>query len=181
MLARQRIQRVSAVSDGAHHAGNPIGHTGMRPDLAGIGGVGFGKLDRVHLGGDARGDAQRTVTAVGAKFQGQFRVGAPDSGVEQRAFLVADIDQHRLLVGEPVDGCQDVVDVARPRVLQHVFDYGGFAPVADLARRGDVAGPAAIRHTDHRNSLMIDGFPYRCRQIRWLRCCGSHGAGAYTR
>ena len=38
--------------------------------------------------------------------------------------------------------------------FEHVFDCGGFAPVADLARRGDIAGPVAIRHTDHRNRGM---------------------------
>ena len=155
MLAGQRIQGVPTVADGADHTRDPVGDTGMRPDLPGIGGVGFGEFDGVHLGGGGGlGDAQRAVAAIGAQLEREFRVGAPDRDVEQRALLVADIDQYRLLVGEPVDGCQDVVDVTRASALQHVFDCGGFAPVADLARRGDIAGPVANRHTDHRNRGM---------------------------
>ena len=60
MLAGKRIQSVAAVADGAHHARDLIGDTGMRPDPAGIDGVGFGKLDGIHLcprrgAGDAQG------------------------------------------------------------------------------------------------------------------------------
>lgn len=78
----------------------------------------------------------------------KFRVGAPHRGVGQRPFLVADVDQHRFLVGEPVDDGQHVVDVARAGVLQHVFDGRRFAYVADLTRRGDVADPGG--HPPHR-------------------------------
>src|SRR3984885_9787202 len=121
MLAGQRIERVAAVANSADHTRDSVGHASVGPDLAGIGGVDFGKLDGVHLGG-GRGarDAQRTVAAVGAQLERQSRFGAPDGYVEQHAFFVADVNQHRLLVGEPVDGCQDVVHVARASVLQHV-------------------------------------------------------------
>ena len=151
----------------------------MRPDPTGVGGVGLGKFDGVHLGSRGRpGDAQRPVTAVGAKFERQLRVGPPDGGVEQRALLVADIDQYRLLVGEPVDRRDDIVDVAGPSVGQHVLDGGGFPAVADLARGGDVAAPVAIRQTDHRSRgmrcfrLMIAtlarwAIQLGRRQIRW--------------
>ena len=45
MLAGQRIQRVAAVGNGANHTRDPVGDTGMRPDLAGI--VGYSVLGRV--------------------------------------------------------------------------------------------------------------------------------------
>jgi hypothetical protein len=50
VLAGQRIQRVPAVADGADHTRDPVGDAGMRPDLAGIDGVGFCEFDGVHLG-----------------------------------------------------------------------------------------------------------------------------------
>jgi hypothetical protein len=149
VVAGQRLERASAVTDPADHAGHPVGHAGMRPNLPGVDGVGFGEFDGVHLGGRCGpGDAQRPVAAIGAQLESEFRVGAAHRGVEQHALLVADVDQHRLLVGEPIDGGHHVVDVARAGVLQHVFDRRGLASVADLARRGDVAGPG--RHPQDR-------------------------------
>ncbi len=149
VVCGKRVQRAATVADGAHHAGDPIGDTGMRPDLAGIDGVGFGQLDGVHVGPRRRaGDAQRPIAAVGAQLESHLRLRSPNGCVEQRPLLVADIDQHRLLVGEPVDGCDHIVDVARSGVREHVLDCGRFTPVTDLARRGDVAG--AGRHPPKR-------------------------------
>jgi hypothetical protein len=43
-------------------------------------------------------------------------------------------------VGEPVDRGQHVVDVSLAGVSDHVICGGGLPSVADLARRGDIAG-----------------------------------------
>ena len=92
------------------------------------------ELDGEHLGVRCGpGDAQRAVAAVGAELERQLRVGAADGGVEQLALLVADVDQHRLLGGERVDGGQHVVDVAAPRVGLDVGRAGRFPAVAELA------------------------------------------------
>ena len=142
VLVGQRVQGAPAVADGADDARHAVGDPGMSPDLAGVGGVGFGEFDGVHLRvRSGAGDPQRAVTAVGAQFQRERGIGAPHRGVEELALLVADVDQDRLFVGELVDGGQHVVDVAGPGVLQDVVDRGRFASVTDLARLGDIARP----------------------------------------
>ena len=147
VLVGQRVERRAAVADGADHTGDPVVDAGVRPRSAAPRGVGRRELDGEHLGRRRRaGDPQRAVAAVGAQLQREARVGAADGGVEQRALLVADVDQERLLVGELVDRCQHVVDVAPAGVGHHVVGGGRLASVADLAGLGDVAGtrpPAA--------------------------------------
>ena len=133
-VSGQGVQGPSAVADGADHAGDPVGDPGVRPDAPGVLGVGGGHLDGEHPGLRCRpGDPQCAVAAVGAQFEGQAGIRASHGRVEQQTFLVADIDQDRLLVGEAVDGGDHIVEVTRAGVGQHVLDGGGFAAVAHLS------------------------------------------------
>ena len=45
----QRVERLTAVSDGSDHADDPVINAGVRPDTLGHFGVGGGQFDRVHL------------------------------------------------------------------------------------------------------------------------------------
>ena len=85
-----------------------------------------------------RGDTQCAVAARGAQLQRQFRVRAPHRGVEQLALLVADVDQKRLLIREPVDGVEHAADVALAGIGQDVLNQGGFSTVAHLPGGRDV-------------------------------------------
>ena len=93
-------------------------------------------------------DPQRAVPAVRAELQRELRIGSPDGGVEQGALLVADVDQDRLLVGEPVDRGQHVVDVSLPRVAHHVVGGRSLSAVAELAGLHERA--ATQRQSPHR-------------------------------
>jgi hypothetical protein len=79
------------------------------------------------------GDAERAVAAVGAQLKGEPGIGAADCGVEKFAFLVADVDQERLLVGERVDGGKDVVEVAATRIGLDICRAVRLPAVTDLA------------------------------------------------
>jgi hypothetical protein len=68
-------------------------------------------------------------------------IGAPHGGVEQLPLLVPDVDQHRLLAGELIDGGQHVVDVTGAGVFENIVDCSRFASVTDLAGCGDIPGP----------------------------------------
>ncbi len=146
---RARPRRAAAVADGPDHTGNPVGHPGVGPDAPGDLGVGGGELDREHPGSRrGTGDAHRPVTAVGTKLEGQSRVRPDHCRVEQRALLVADVDQERLLVGELVDGGDDIVDVARAGVGHHIIGGRGLSAVAPLTGAREVSG--ADSHPDER-------------------------------
>ena len=142
VVASQGVQGGAAVGDGADHAGDPVRDTGVRPDPARVGGVCLGQLHREHPRvGCCTGDPQRAVPAVGAQLQCQCRVCPAHRGVEEQAFLVADVDQDRLLIGEAVDRGDDVVEIAGAGVGEHIVDRGGLPAVADLSRSGDVSHP----------------------------------------
>ena len=84
MLVGQRVQGAPAVADGADDTRHSVGNPGMSPDLPGIGGVGFGEFDGVHLRvRSGPGDPQRAIAAVGAQLQRQRGIGTPHSGVEE--------------------------------------------------------------------------------------------------
>ena len=107
-----------------------------------MGGIGLGQFHRQHPRSRCGpGDSQRAVPAVGAQLQRKRRVCPAHRGVEEQAFLVADIDQDRLLIGEAVDGGDDVVEVPGAGVGEHVVDRRGLTAVTDLSRSGDISDP----------------------------------------
>ena len=67
--------------------------------------------------------------------------GAAHCGVEEQAFLIADVDQDGLLIGEAVDGGNHVVEVSGAGVAQYVLHRCGLPAVADLPGPGDVPDP----------------------------------------
>ena len=73
----QGVQGLAAVADGADHTRHPVGDPGMRPDPAGVGRVGCGEFDGVHLGvGRGARDPKRAIAAVGAQLECELRVGS---------------------------------------------------------------------------------------------------------
>ena len=142
-------RRSAAVPDGADHAVTRSATPACAQMRRATCGVGRRQFDRDDLGRRrGPGDPQRAVAAVGAQFQCQIRIGPLDRGVEHAALLVADVDQERLLVGEPVDRRDRVVEIARPGVGQHVVGSGRLPAVPDLPGARDV--PSTDGHPQER-------------------------------
>src|ERR1700754_1718576 len=121
------------VAQSADQTGDPVTDPGVIPDAAREIGVVGGQFDRIHMSRRRRaGDPQRAVAAVGAQFEYRPRIGPADRRVEELALHIADVDQQRLVVGVPVEGRQNVIDVATTRMAAHVVDDRAFAPVTYL-------------------------------------------------
>ena len=72
VLIGERVQRAPAVADGADDTRHAVSDTGMSPDLPGVGGIGLGEFDGVHLGvWSGPGDPQGAVAAVGGPVRGR--------------------------------------------------------------------------------------------------------------
>ena len=130
----QRRERPAAVAQAPDDEGDPVGRTRVRGDPAGELRVGRVELDgeEVAAGGQRACDAERAVADVGAELERAPGGHPPDRPVEDRALLVADVDQQLFGGGEPVERRDRRVQIAAGRAREHRAGGRLLAAVADL-------------------------------------------------